>query len=325
MRAFLTLCLLLLCPLIAAGQPLPQPRSPAADGDIVLTPQRISEHAYVFQGEAGPASAANRGFMSNSGFAVTTDGVVVFDALGTPALGAAMVKAIARVTREPIRRVIVSHYHADHFYGLQPLKAAGAEIWAHTKARDYLASPIAQDRLEQRRTELFPWVDEKTRLVPADLWLDGDTDFVFGGLHFSIIFVGGGHSPEDVMLAVKEDDVLFAGDMLFAGRIPFVGNADSKVWLLALDKMLALKPRIVVPGHGAISRDPERDASLTRDYLRYLRETMGRAARDMEDFSAAYDQVDWSRFSGYPAFREANRGNAYNTYLLMEKEALQGK
>src|SRR4030095_1206730 len=83
-----------------------------AGDDIVLAPQRVSEHVWFFQGGTGLASAANKGFMSNAGFVVTADGVVVFDALGTPALGRAMVAAIGGVTRAPIRRGIVSHSHA---------------------------------------------------------------------------------------------------------------------------------------------------------------------------------------------------------------------
>jgi glyoxylase-like metal-dependent hydrolase (beta-lactamase superfamily II) len=294
-------------------------------GDIVLQPKRLSEHVYYLQGEAGAASSANRGFMSNAGFVVTKDGVVVFDALGTPALGQAMLAAIARVTAQPVKRVVVSHYHADHIYGLQAFKSAGAEIWAHRRSQEYLVSDIARKRLEQRRNELHPWVDENTRLVPPDFRLDGDTDFVLGGVHFSILFAGGAHSPEDMMLLVREDGVLFAGDLLFAGRVPYVGDADSKAWLVAIDSLIALKPTWVVPGHGPISRDPERDAGLTREYLRYLRETMGRAARDLDDFDPAYARTDWSRFAHLPAFKDANRGNAYGTYLLMQKEALEAR
>ena len=89
--------------------------------DIVLVPKQVSAHGWFFEGEAGMASVANKGFMSNAGFVVTNDGVVVFDALGTPALGRAMIAAIAKVTPKPIRRVVVSHYHADHIYGLQAL------------------------------------------------------------------------------------------------------------------------------------------------------------------------------------------------------------
>jgi len=288
-------------------------------------PKQVSAHGWFFEGESGMASAANKGFMSNAGFVVTSDGVVVFDALGTPALGRAMVAAIGKVTPQPIRRVIVSHYHADHFYGLQALKAAGAEIWAHRKAQAYLASPQAAERLAQRRNDLFPWVDADTVIVPPDLWLDGDTSFRMGGLPFRIVYSQGAHSPEDIMLYVEEDRLLYSGDLIFAGRVPFVGNADSRGWLAAMDKMIALHPVVVIPGHGQASRDVERDLVLTRDYLAYLRDTMGLAVRDFEPFDDAYARTDWSRFAKLPAFEQANRMNAYGTYLLMEQELLTGQ
>ena len=295
----------------------------AAD-DIVLTPARVSEHVWFFQGATGPASVANKGFMSNSGFVVTGDGVVVFDALGTPALGRAMIVAIGTVTRAPIRRVVVSHYHADHVYGLQEFRKGGAEIWAHRKAELYLASEVAVSRLEQRRAELSPWIDDSTRLVPPDVWIDGDTDFRVGGLTFQLIFSGGAHSPEDTMMYVVEDRVLFAGDLIFAGRVPYVGTADSRGWLKAMSRMIAVKALVVIPGHGPPSKDVERDLVTTRDYLAYLRATMGRAVKDFQPFDEAYAKTDWSRFSGLPAFAEANRINAFGTYLRMEQEELDG-
>ena len=294
-----------------------------AAGAIELTPIRVSPRAWYFQGEAGMASTANRGFMSNAGFVETDDGIVVFDALGTPALGEAMVAAIRRISTRPIRHVVVSHYHADHVYGLQPLKRAGATIWAHRLAGQYFTSGLADERLAQRRRDLAPWVDETTRVVRPDQWIDGDTDFRLGGVTFRIVFAEGAHSPEDVMLYVVEERVLFAGDLLFAGRVPFVGNADSRGWLKAMDRMIALSPVAVVPGHGPASRDVARDLATTRDYLVYLRETMGRAVADLEPFDDAYAKVDWSRFAELPAFAQANRINAYGTYLLMEQEALK--
>jgi len=296
----------------------------AAAADVAVVARQVSPHGWFVQGEAGMASAANQGFMSNAGFVVTSDGVVVFDALGTPVLGEALVREIRRVTRQPIRRVIVSHYHADHVYGLQALQRAGATIWAHHAGRAYFTSGVADERLAQRRADLYPWVDEKTRVVMPDLWLDGDTDFRMGGLTFRLIWSGGAHSPEDLLMMVVEDRLLFAGDLVFAGRVPFVGNADSKGWLGALDRMVALDPAVALPGHGPASRDVARDLVLTRDYLRYLRETMGRAVADLEPFDDAYARVDWSRWRDLPAFEAANRGNAYGTYLRMEQESLDG-
>jgi len=301
----------------------------AAPPAPALTPVKISAHAWVFQGKAGMADDANAGFMSNAGFVVTRDGVVVFDALGTPALGEAMVRAIRGVTRQPIRRVIVSHYHADHFYGLQAFKAAGAEIWAHEQGRAYLASDVAALRLAQRKESLKPWVDEHTRLLPADRWLSfpdrKPIAFELGGLHFRIVDSSGAHAPDDIMLAVDEDRLLFAGDLFFTGRLPFVGDADSRVWLGALDRMLALSPAIVVPGHGDVSRDPRRDLELTRSYLTFLRKAMGEAVSELSSFDEAYARVDWSKYASYPAFAQANRLNAYGTFLLMERESLQQK
>jgi glyoxylase-like metal-dependent hydrolase (beta-lactamase superfamily II) len=297
---------------------------PARAGeDIVLTPKRVSEHVWFFEGESGAASAANRGFMSNAGFVVTGDGVVAFDALGTPALGRAMIAAIGKVTKVPIRRMIVSHYHADHIYGLQAFHEVGAQIWAHRNAEIYLASDLAVSRLAQRRVELPAWIDANTRVVPPDFWLDGDTDFRLGGVTFQLIYTGGAHSPEDLLMFVVEDRVLFAGDLIFAGRVPFVGTSDSRGWLKAMGKMISVKPAVVIPGHGPASANVERDLVMTRDYLVYLRETMGRAAKDFQPFEDAYAQTDWSRFAALPAFAAANRINAYGTYLRMEQEELQ--
>jgi glyoxylase-like metal-dependent hydrolase (beta-lactamase superfamily II) len=312
------------CLLAVATALGPAPAAAQSAGEIVLTPQQVSPHGWFFQGEAGIASAQNKGYMSNAGFVVTGDGVVVFDALGTPPLGQAMIAAIRKVTREPIRRVILSHYHADHIYGLQAFKAAGAEIWAYRKAQQYFTSGLAAERLAQRRADLYPWVDEKTVVVPPDLWIDGDTSFRMGGLTFRLVYSEGAHSPEDVMMFVEPDRLLFAGDLIFAGRVPFVGNADSAGWLKAMDKMIALKPAVVIPGHGPASRDVEHDLVLTRDYLAYLREHMGAAVKDLEPFDDAYAKTDWSRYRGLPAFEQANRINAYGTYLLMEQEILKG-
>jgi len=303
------------------------PLAPAlAATAIVLKPIQVSPHVYYFQGEPGMASAANKGFMSNAGFVVTADGVVVFDALATPALGEAMLTAIAAVTPQPVKLVVISHYHADHFYGLQAFKARGAQVWAHANGNATLHSDLTQERLAQRRTDLAPWVNQQTHLVPADRWLDFTQDktipFTMGGMHFRLIDSSGAHSPEDIMMFVDEERVLFAGDLFFTGRIPFVGGADSKVWLHAMERMLATDPVVVIPGHGKMSSQPLKDMQLTRDYLIFLRQQMGAAVNDLTPFEEAYDKVDWSRFEQYPAFRDANRINAYGTYLLMEKESL---
>jgi hypothetical protein len=77
---------------------------------------------------------------------------------------------------------------------------------------------------------------------------------------------------------------------------------------------------VIVPGHGPLSTEAKKDMQLTRDYLVYLRLTMGQAAKNMEPFDDAYLATDWTEFEHLPLFRVANRMNAYNTYLLLEHE-----
>ena len=246
---------------------------------------------------------------------------MVVDALGSPALASALLDEIRRVTTQPVRYVIVTHYHADHIYGLQVFKAAGATLLAHGAGREYLNSDAAQRRLQASRQDLAPWVDEQTHLVPADRWLDAEeTVLRVGSDDVLIRHAGPAHTPEDVVVYFPKLGVLFAGDLVFRGRIPFVGQADSRLWIASLDRLLADQPTLVIPGHGPASRDPMADLRLTRDYLAYLRSTMGEAARKLEPFDEAYARADWSRYEQLPLFRAANRMNAYNTYLLMEQQ-----
>lgn len=300
--------------------------APAAHADISYAPisvamqvEKVSAHAYYVRGVPGTATE-NEGFISNAGFVVTDAGVVVFDALGTPSLAAALLEHIRKITAQPIKRVVLSHYHADHIYGLQVFKNAGAEIYAPEGSSNYINSDAAAQRLEERQLSLYPWVNDDTEIVVPDVIISGVNRFSLGGLDFTINYLGKAHSDGDLAMLVEQDRVLFSGDIIFEGRVPFVGNADTKHWLKTLTELETGGLAALIPGHGAASKNPAATISLTRRYLAYLRETMGLAIDDLTPFDEAYAEVDWSEFENVPAFKEANRINAYQVYLSMGKE-----
>ncbi len=293
---------------------------PAASRPV--QPVEVAKNVWFVEGVTALGTPANRNFISNAGFVVTPDGVVVIDALGSPALATELLAQIRKITPLPVRDVILTHYHADHVYGLQVFKAAGATVIAHAAGREYLNSETARLRLEASRTDLAPWIDAATHLVPADRWLDADTDLTVGGVLFQIRHVGPAHTPEDLVVNLPQAGALFSGDLVFRGRIPYVGQADSGQWIASLDKLLPFRARVMLPGHGPASTDPQGDIGLTRDYLVYLRAAMRDAAVNLEPFDEAYAKTDWSRFDGMPLFHVANRMNAYNTYLLLQGEPL---
>lgn len=309
-------------PLGATSAPPPAP-APWAPSAMSMTVHQVGPHSYYVEGLLEEASHANEGFIANAGFVITGDGVVVYDALGSPALGDQLIAEIRKRTDQPIRRLIISHYHADHFYGIPAFRRIGAEIWADAPAQAYLNSSAAEERLAQREDIIGPWLGPDFKLPLPDRWLDQPEDFVMGGVHFSLRHLGPAHSPEDLTMLVEPDGVLYSGDIVYNGRVPFIGpDSDTRHWLVAIDQLLEIPARVMVPGHGPASMDPQRDARMTRDYLKFLRQQMGEAVHDFVPFDEAYRNVDWSRFSAEPTFDVANRRNAYNVYLQMEQELL---
>ncbi len=321
-RSLFALCLYGLALAATAAEDLAEILRKYPPAPVEMTLRKVSEHVYFVQGAAG-AAVENEGFISNAGAVVTPEGVVVIDALGTPSLAAMFLQRLRKVTRQPIVKVILTHYHADHIYGLQVFKELGAEIIAPSGAVDYLNSPTARERLEERRFSLDPWVNEKTRLVSPDVYLKQSQTFQLGGVTFRLSLLGAAHSDGDLTVFVEPDRVLFSGDIIFEGRVPYLGDADTKRWLETLKQMETGGVAALIPGHGPAARDPVKAIRATRHYLERVREVMGRAVEEMIPFDEAYDAADWSEFEALPAFEAAHRRNAYQVYLSMEAELLE--
>jgi glyoxylase-like metal-dependent hydrolase (beta-lactamase superfamily II) len=278
-------------------------------------------------GNPGIPGKDNEGNTSNAGFVVTSDGVAVFDALGTPSLGWALLQQIKKATDKPVRYVIASHYHADHIYGLQAFKDhTPALIIAQEQAGDYkvneeTADERAEQRLDQRRGALYPWVDENTRVVPPDIAFKERMTITLGDRHLTLLFAGPAHSSSDMMMMVEPDGVLFAGDIVQNSRIPFMNSDDVSTvhWLAALNEVEKLQPKFIIPGHGKASTKATEAIAFTRDYIQYVRDAMTKAVQNWTDFDAAYAQTDWSKYKDMPAFASNNRGNAYRIYLELEQ------
>jgi len=290
--------------------------------DVAMELQPVSKHVWMVQGVAGMASD-NAGFISNAAAIITGKGVIVVDTLGSPSLAALFLDKIRTVTDQPVTTVILTHYHADHIYGLQVFKDLGATIIAPQGAHDYLDSPQAAERLEERRLSLDPWVNDDTRLIAPDTIISDTTRLTVGDVTLTLNYLGAAHSDGDLSVLVEPDRVLISGDIIFEGRLPFVGDADTRHWLEVLRKLQTDDPQALIPGHGPPATDPARSVNLTVAYLEFLRDQMGAAVDDMTPFAEAYDATDWSRFESLPAFAAANRRNAYGVYLSMERELLE--
>jgi glyoxylase-like metal-dependent hydrolase (beta-lactamase superfamily II) len=278
-------------------------------------------------GNPGVPGKDNEGNTSNAGFVVTSEGAVAFDALGTPSHGWALLQEVRKVTDKKIRYVVASHYHADHIYGLQAFKDhTEALIVAQERAGEYkdneeTADEKANQRLDQRRGALFPWVDKNTRVVPPDITLRDRMTIALGDKRLTLLYAGPAHSSSDIMMLVEPEGVLFAGDIVQNSRIPHMNSDDVSTtqWLAALGEVEKLDPKFIIPGHGKASTQAREAIAFTRDYIQYVRSSMATAVQDWTDFDVAYEAADWSKYRDMPAFAANNRGNAYRIYLELEQ------
>ena len=211
----------------------------------------------------------------NAGFIVTREGVVVIDALASPREGEALLRTIRGVTRQPVRWLVLTHHHPDHTFGAIVFKRAGARIIAHSDTRT-LASEGGQDAL------IADWV----RVMGLDAMrgfefaevpdrpVTGTDTLQLGGRTIIITHPGAAHTAGDLMVWLPRERVLFAGDLLIEDGVTMVVDGSARALERALDSIDSLAPRIAVPGHGAIPRQPAQLVARTRAYITGLASDM---------------------------------------------------
>jgi cyclase len=184
-----------------------------------------------------------------------------------------------RVASEILRRVRASrpklfvlntHYHSDHVFGNSILSKAGASIIAHEKCRKSMRKQ-SQKLLDgyRRRDPRISRLLQNVEIAYPDITYRDRLSFHLGdNLNAEIIHPEvRAHTDGDSMLFVREDRVLFAGDVVWVGYHPNLEDADIQGQVRALRTILRLKPRRIVPGHGPVCGLRE-----VRRLIRYLEE-----------------------------------------------------
>ncbi|NVK30502.1 MAG: quinoprotein relay system zinc metallohydrolase 1 [Gammaproteobacteria bacterium] len=243
--------LLLLCPLAQAYS---------------LKPIQITEHVYVFQGRTEHFSRDNQGNIVNTGFVVTGAGVVILDTGPSLKYGQAMLDAIATITDEPVVKIINTHHHPDHYFGNQAFDAAPTFATASNQSQMQTSGDGYADGLYYLVGSAMVGTDP----APAQFSLNSGSEKIGNVTLKYHVFTG--HTFEDLVIAVVEDKLIFAGDLVFGDRAPTTPHADIELWIKSLDKLRALEFRVLIPGHGNIASNHSAMQPIddTKAYLTWL-------------------------------------------------------
>ena len=279
-------------------------------------PRRLAPGVFAALGDTGRGSEGR----PNAGFVVTDSGVVVIDALASPRQAEELLRAVRRVTPQPVKWVVLTHHHPDHHFGTIVFRRLGARVIAHPDRR-VLASEGGEDALTADWVRLmgldamrgFEFADQPDRPVTS-------TDTLrLGGRTLVIIHPGAAHSAGDLLVWLPRERVLFAGDLLIEDGVTMMVDGGSAALLHALTAIDRLNPRTTVPGHGAIPAHPRLLVARTQRYVLELRSSMRSALErgaPMGRAMAALPPADETR---PVSLNSRHRRNAVRVYLEEER------
>ncbi len=246
--------------------------------------EKLTANAYAYSAEGDPTS----------GVVIGDDGVMVIDTRSTPVAAEDLIRRIRRVTRKPIKYVVLSHYHAVRVLGASAYRAE------HVICSQPTHELIKERGMQDYRSEVgrFPRLFQGVESVPGLTWptltFQDRMTLMMGKLEVQIIQIGRGHTKGDTIVWLPRQRVLFAGDLVENGATPYTGDAYIGEWPSTLNKLRALKPKILVPGRGHATKTPAKSEAAiagTEDFLKRLYRSVSTGVNRGHSLKQVYDRA----------------------------------
>jgi glyoxylase-like metal-dependent hydrolase (beta-lactamase superfamily II) len=282
---------------------------------------QVADGVWAWLAPDGGWGLSNAGLIAGDGATLLVD--TLFDLPMTREMLAAMDPVIAR---NPLRFAVNTHANGDHCFGNSLLPAATViHAGPHFDEELHEVPPAALAQLMS--AELGPVLGPYLRRnfgryefadIPvrgADVIVAEPAGLDVGGRSVEILPLGPAHTRGDVVVWVPQTRTLFAGDLLFIGGTPMLWAGPIANWVAACDRMLALEPVTVVPGHGPVTGPA--GIRQVRDYLTFI----DGYARDRHAAGMTWREaaatIDLGR---YAAWGESERtvANLYGAYRAID-------
>lgn len=201
-----------------------------------VTTQKLADNVYMLQGNGG-----------NIGLLVGKDGPVMVDDQYAP-MSDKIKAAVAKLTDQPVKFLINTHWHGDHTGGNENFGKAGAIIVAHDNVRKRMNT--------EQFMEAFGRTVEASPPIALPIVTFSDTTTLYwNDEEIRVIHVDPAHTDGDSIIYFTKANVLHTGDCFFNGMYPFIDPSSGG----SIDGMIAASERIlelvndetkIIPGHG---------------------------------------------------------------------------
>lgn len=270
------------------------------------------------------------GMDGNAVVIVSTDGALVFDSNGTPAAAEAVLRDIRAITDQPVRYVVNSHWHWDHWYGTEVYRRAfpDVRVVAHEKTRQMMMGPALafnQPGLDSQLPGYIGMLEKQLATMPAsseaaalreriaahrwfleqkrgvkhtfpDVTFTDQLTLHLGEREIQVRHRERAVTPGDAFLYLPKERMLVTGDLL-VNPISFALSVYPAGWVKTLEWMDALDAAVIVPGHGEVLRDESLLHATLDIFRRLIAHGRDARVRGLNAFAAS-DEV-------YPLLRES--------------------
>lgn len=193
---------------------------------------RVTDDLHVIYGMGG-----------NVGVLKTSEGTVIVDTMTFHYQGERIRELAETLTGQPVTHVINTHYHFDHTHG-NPAFARGTRVISTGRTLHHLLATDA---------EYFSGPAEA--LLPSQTF-EEMLELQIGGKTIRLLHPGRGHTDGDLVAHMVEESAVHLGDLFFHRHYPNIdleAGGSVQSWGAALDAVLALDFRHVIPGHGPVT------------------------------------------------------------------------
>ena len=217
-------------------------------------------------------------FWTNSVIIQGTHEVMLVDAQLTKTNAERVLREI-KATKKPLSIIYITHEHADHFLGLEVFREAypGVRIIANSAVTDRI-NKVYQEKIDKWKKIVGSGAI--SQVVPIEKF---DGNFIeFESSKIEVLKNIQGDTDENTMLWIPEQRILITGDVVFNNMHVYTAETDTDArgkWLNSLNKIRALKPSVVIPGHSKVGAplDASTAVDFTENYLLVFDEELKKA------------------------------------------------
>ena len=305
------LLFLLLMMAMAASHGAEKRRYPLDPPEVV----KINERVYALLGPLELPTRFNQGYMVNSTAIIGDKGVILIDTGFSDEIGEHLKRAVAQITPKPVTHVINTHHHGDHVLGNIAFK--GTTIISSEQCKKLVeeTGPEWIALLEDTNLRKFP--NTKTVSATVTYARETRTEVVIDGVRLVLWVPKGSHTAGDMMVYLPDEQVLVSGDILVRHITPNFQDAIVKDWVETLSQVVALDPKTIVPGHGALMTSADAAAMQQRMAALYAGVEAGykKGLTDSE-IRKTLDLEEWGKMHFFPDLMGLNINH---TYLEVEQ------